>query len=397
MSQLPAELLDWIVGYLTQGRDLKACSLASRALKPRARLNLNWVLVPRSAEAFQQLLSSPECKILDQIRSVEIRRYYWTDRDKVFEHIAPKMVESPYVEKLKLTISALLDDPRNDMFLTQNFLSAFPNVTYLELSCKFVHHGQPDAPARLADTIAMFPALRELVISSLDDMFMTNQEQWTLPPPPALSSLTLCPSVVGRMLSWLDGNDRMSSVTSLTMPLAWGNETFHPLPISLIARVFAPVYVNLQHLDIKLEICNAEAPLPDLLNLSRFPALRTVVVTDFKRIDLNSTERMIFDPDRIATFLTRLQAASLETLDIAVDVDLYSRCKTETAKRTNWGLVDAHFAEARFARLRRVTLKLVEDGLPRPSFARPASFEKFAGEFPLLAARGLFRFIDTSI
>ncbi|KAJ7705392.1 hypothetical protein B0H17DRAFT_1175269 [Mycena rosella] len=342
--RLPQELVEEIIDHLWEDYSaLKAFSLVSTSFVPRCRSHLfeTCTLGPKNILAFHELLRAPRgCTFLPHVRAITAFRYSWADHDSHFTAIAPDLRRLTAVRSLALKLNMVVSPATADAFFRTGFVTGFPHVTELVLTCNFEADADADAaqPAPLVDMICMLPALQCLVVREMSDT-ATSAPAPALPlPPPGLRSLRLSTYAVGPILSWLHKCTHLPRVQSLSLPLLLRRDA------PVVRTALQQLGPALHHLDFILTwvLDYSDVDPLTVFDLSLHTALRTLSLTDRSWADPEE-----FADKHLIPFVTRLAAPTLEAISFHLDLALY--------RALDWGPLDAFFAApARFPALRRV-------------------------------------------
>ncbi|KAF7324731.1 hypothetical protein MKEN_00514800 [Mycena kentingensis (nom. inval.)] len=349
MSSFPLELIEEIVDYLGDRKDLKACSLVSRAWVPRCRHHLfadrPFTILPRNIRQFAAFLASPYCTFLAHVQEVDARRYYWSDKDAYFTTIAPLLAQLR-VHTLTFKLQVLVTDDNTTTFFHGGFISAFPYTTRLVLSCTFEQTGDSmDAvPARLVDMIAQLPSLEELVMRSCSNSPMAPPAEKAFPPP-KLSSIALCHYTVTPILSWLNKFHHLPCLHTLTLPQLRQDDS------ALIGEIIPLLGPTLRYLAITVELSNDNVDAMHAFDLSHFTSLQTLMLRDESNARYGESAT---DNEPLIPFLTRLCAPTLEVVCLDLDLAFYAVPEMEHS----WDVLDRHFVSSvRFPNLQHIAVK----------------------------------------
>ncbi|KAJ7100651.1 hypothetical protein B0H15DRAFT_927333 [Mycena belliarum] len=336
--RLPQELVEEIIDHLSRDYSaLKAFSLVSSHFVPRCRSHLfeTCTLGPKNIFAFHNLLrASRGCTFLPHVRAITAFRYSWSDNDHYFTAIAPDLRRLTSVRSLAMKLNIIVDDANADAFFRTGFVTGFPNVTELVLTCNF--DGYDAQPAPLIDMICMLPALECLVVREMSDS-ATGAPTTPALPPKGLRTLKLSAYSVGPILSWLHKYQHLPRVQSLSLPLLLRRDApvvraaLQQLSGALLHFEFILTWV-LDYSDVD--------PLT-VFDLALHPNLTTLSITDRSWADPEE-----FDDCHLIPFVTRLAAPALEAVSFTLDLALY--------RALNWEPLDAFFASTRFPALRSV-------------------------------------------
>jgi hypothetical protein len=221
MPRLPQELVEEIIDHLSNDySSLKSFSLVCTDFVPRCRSHLfgTCTLGPKNILAFHDLLRDPRgCTFLPHVRAIMAFRYSWHDNDHYFNTIAPDLRRLTSVRSLQMKLVIVVDDSNADSFFRTGFVTGFPHVTDLVLTCNFDGYDAAQ-PAPIVDMICMLPALQCLVVREMSDSAIVEPTAPALPPP-ALRILRLSAYSVGPILSWLHKCKHLPNVDSLSLPL----------------------------------------------------------------------------------------------------------------------------------------------------------------------------------
>ncbi|KAJ7238078.1 hypothetical protein B0H12DRAFT_1137999 [Mycena haematopus] len=131
-----------------------------------------------------QVLQSPYCTFLPQVRTLETIRYSSDADDSHFQKITADLHRLTGVVELVMDASI---DPRSataDSFFSTGFFTAFPNVTMLTLDYAFTSEQSGDLLLCLfpiIDLICLFPSLQELHVYTTVGKF-ANPSAAAFPP-----------------------------------------------------------------------------------------------------------------------------------------------------------------------------------------------------------------------
>ncbi|KAJ7088613.1 hypothetical protein C8R44DRAFT_991042 [Mycena epipterygia] len=366
---LPQELVEEIIDHLSGDTTaLKATSLVCHAWMPRSRSHLfgTCTLGPKNILAFHDLLRDPRgCTFLDHVRAITAFRYSWADNDGCFNTIAADLRRLTSVRSLAMKLNIVVDQANADAFFRTGFVTGFPNVTELVLTCNL--DGDDAATAPVVDMVCMLPALECLVVREMSDA-ATRPPTAPACPPPGLRSLRLSPYAVGPVLAWLHAAKHLPHVESLALPLLLRRDA--PVVRAALQQLGSAVL----HLEFVLTwvLDYSDVDPLTVFDLSLHPSLRTLALTDRSWADPEE-----FDDRHLIPFVSRLAAPGLTHVSFDLDLALY--------RALNWAPLDALFASsARFPALRSV------------AFVRsPPHDEPFLRRaLPLLNASGILKVVS---
>ncbi|KAF7377646.1 hypothetical protein MSAN_00187500 [Mycena sanguinolenta] len=343
-SELPQELVDTILDCLERDHaSLKACSLVSRGWVARSRSYLFGAcsIDAENILVFRELLQSPHCTFTPHVRSISAERRHTHQNDGCFNGMASDLRLLENLRSLKVLFST-------DVFLRAGFMSAFPNVTHLVLTCLETYSSTYESnreqviytrPAPLIEMICLFRALQSLHIGKLSGILANPPANAV--PPPGLRSLNLRFHSPGLILEWLQSFNQLPNVDSLTLvPSVRRGER------SVLRGALQQLGGALRNLDITLIDATMnwfyETDLLALFDLSLHPNLRTLVIRD---------PSGTLDPRELVSLMNRLEAAAFERLLLVVDLSM------EIIMGIEWDALDVFLSPERFPRLRNVTLK----------------------------------------
>ncbi|KAJ6598473.1 hypothetical protein DFH09DRAFT_58459, partial [Mycena vulgaris] len=364
---LPHELVEEIIDHLLGDySSLKAFSLVCNAFVPRCRSHLfeTCTLGPKNILAFGDLLRSPKCTFLTHVRAITAFRYSWSENDRHFNAIAPDLRRLEKVRSLAMKLNIIVDDANADVFFRTGFVTGFPYVTELTLTCNFDGDGYDAEPAPLVDMICILPALESLVVRELSDSAMVEPTPPAIPPN-GLRSLKLSVYSVGPIMSWLHKSNHFPNVHSLSLPLLLRRDA------PIVRAGLEQLGSALRHLDfiITWVLDYSDVDPTTVFDLSIHTNLKTLTIQDRSWADPEE-----FNDKHFIPFITKLAAPSLESISFDLDLSLY--------RALNWAPFDAFFASAaRFPVLRTVI------------FTRTAPYDRdfLRRSMPLLNASGVLR------
>ncbi|KAF7369089.1 hypothetical protein MVEN_00236000 [Mycena venus] len=337
---LPQELIEEILDHLAgDSGSLKACSLVCRAWVSRSRSHLfkTCTLVPDNILGFCELLRSPGgCTFIPHVCGIHADHHYWDLDDCRFNTITADLRRLTHVTALELAFYVRADHTRANPWYRSDFVTAFPHVTRVGISCD---SGGPPAP--VIDTICLFPALQELHIHHVAGSVAVPSA--TAVPPQGLHSLKLSANSPGPVLAWLHAFDRLPMVDSVALPVLQHQDA----PIACAA--FQQLGDSLRHLDITLTSILGDFDVDPLTvyDFSLHPNLITLIIRDFSPYVSNDS-----DPSRMMGLITRLAAPALESLSIDFDPTLWV---------FDWRALDAFLSRARFPHLQKVLFRCNDD------------------------------------
>ncbi|KAF8201167.1 hypothetical protein K438DRAFT_1965689 [Mycena galopus ATCC 62051] len=318
-AQFPRELMDEILGHHAEDSAcLKACSLVCRAwfLSSRSLLFKTCILSPTNIRRFRDLLRSPGCTILPHVRTLDVYRNWFNADDGCFNEVAEDLRHLTHIHTLHL---GLRMDPHvlkahQDAFFRTGFVTAFPQITTLTLTCDYGGGGSPSASAPLFDMLCLFPALQEL-----------QSCRWRYGG--GLDSAVAAPS------------GDLPNLDSVTLPRV------PPPDVQIVRTTLLQLGNTLHHLTIELMRSRRSCgDIADVFDLSLHRNLRTLFIRDSTR---GSPAQ--FNPTPILTVIRRLAAPALESVSLDLNLRLYHDL--------DWALLDAFLSLARFPRLRKVVFQ----------------------------------------
>ncbi|KAF7352675.1 hypothetical protein MVEN_01233300 [Mycena venus] len=337
--RLPQELVDAILDYLASDfRSLKTCSLVCRSWLPRSRFHLfqTCTLLPQNILGFSDLLHCPDCTFLRHAHTIKATRYYWHPNDPIFNEVAPSLPRLANVRtvEMMLSIKLYLAGARVDAFFRTGFVTAFPQVTRLILTCNF-----DGTLAPLVDTICFFSALEELHINMVFGVLTTPS--CSALPPQMLHYLELSGDAQGVILAWLNAFNHLSNVDSLTLRTTVKG----PSQREDVRTALQKLGGAIRHLEITVTwLTGLETIAPSVFDLSLHRNLRTMTIRDCS----SPNSRGEFDPSPMIPFIDKLVAPALECLVLDLDLRFY--------RTFNWEALDTTLCLTRFPRLRRIVI-----------------------------------------
>ncbi|KAK7052245.1 hypothetical protein R3P38DRAFT_2603562 [Favolaschia claudopus] len=362
VNLLPPELVHEIIDFLAElhPRSLKAGSLVCHAWLSRIRpiLFSTITLRKKNIVAYTEILRSlNDCSFLPLIRRINAHRLIGDPLDLYFDAISNDLRTSAHIHTLEMNLlmsvhgTALLADKA---FRT-GFVTAFPQLTTLELVCGF----WPLHTDAVIDMICLFPELEVLQLTDIIGGLIVDIPD-TAKPPQKLRSVILGAGAAELILTWFIEAGVPPLLDSLTLSAARPTDI---LPVSQMLQRYGRM---LRHIDIVISISSVHWHVDTLsiFNLSWVPNLKTLTIRDL-------TPRPT--SEEFIALINTLSAPALERLFCEIDISLH--------QREDWEIMDAFLSRERFPLLNQVTLPV----------AHPSECRRATRVFPLLHAAGLLR------
>ncbi|KAJ7489340.1 hypothetical protein FB451DRAFT_1224579 [Mycena latifolia] len=358
MDALPSEILDTIIDWVSiifdgeRDWDRRAllcrCSSVCRAWLPRARYHL---FRRRMANpTFMNLLATDGCTFAPHVRELRLLWHAGFPDAKLHGHDAALLKRLTGVNALELFLRNVPEAALPGARFHNAFLAPFVYVTHLEIRGVF-----PGDDGFVAETIAMFPLLTWLVVSTSHThtgapAAGASQSQSPLVAPETLQILSTSGSFgIARVLSGFHDSGGLRNIHSLELT------GIGPESVPVVATAFQALAGPFRHLRISLGATN-----PDDIDLSSLVNLQSF------RMDL--TPWATAAPyERYLACVSRLSSPSLEAFSC--------RVPARGLRLLDWRELDAFLVSERFPCLKRFYWdlygayerdnKYVLDNLPR--------------------------------
>ncbi|KAJ7040708.1 hypothetical protein C8F04DRAFT_1253631 [Mycena alexandri] len=338
-TQFPQELLEELIDYLVADSvSLKTCSLVSRAwvLRSRSHLFATCTLTPTNIRPFCDLLRAST--FLPHVRIINASTDYWTQSDRYSNETAADLRRLTGVRALIITLNFLTTAASADAAFCTGLAMAFPSITNLDITCRCEgYHSEAQSPP-LFDLISLFPTLQELSVNAVARFPQIMHAPPMVVPPPGLRRVCVGMPVAQPILRWLHVANHLPNLEAIILPfLQWHEESMirsqlrqlsgihtlnicvsvsdddpttifnlalHPNLKTLGVTIFAgrgdlgrlipllstlPTPALIEHFSLALHPHSIKTfewgPLDEFLSPTRFPRLRSVVLTGHKSTD----------------------------------------------------------------------------------------------------------------
>ncbi|KAJ7750453.1 hypothetical protein DFH07DRAFT_827856 [Mycena maculata] len=184
------ELVEKIIDHLSgDSRSLKACALVCNAWLSRTRFHLFKTCTLGQKHSF---LPGPDAfsrwMLLLPTRSITASRYDWAYNDRYFTEIAQDLHgQLVNIQSLMLTLNIIVPHLKSDFFFDPGFITGFPYITELILTCSFDRFTAP--------LLSLLPALQRLSVRELTEIVLAEPTARAVSPL-ALRSLSPSPYCV---------------------------------------------------------------------------------------------------------------------------------------------------------------------------------------------------------